>query len=134
MKAQDISSTEWKKFILRQKNDEEIELWLAGVNAKYLFGTDIVAIACYEVPIGAVIIDIRREEHEYMRQGSTYSHPDGDRWHIILRIGDMTITKTIGQFHKTQSGTTVVLNRVWTIDHGKKPDDGLLTGINFKSS
>lgn len=132
MSNQDISSTEWRKFTLIHKNGEKIDLWLAGINKKWLFGSDIVAVACYEIPLGANIVDIREEEREIWWQGSSSRDPAGKRWQIILRIGDMTITKVIRKFYKTQSGTDVVLISVWGIEHGKIPDNNLLDGISFE--
>lgn len=134
MSNRNISSTEWQKFTLIQENGENITLWLAGIKVKKLFGSEIVAIACYEAPDGASIMDIRKEERKVVGMGTTLDHPDGDKWQIILRVSDMVIIKTIGEFHKTRNGTKITLTRVWTVDHNKKPDNSLLHGINFQSS
>lgn len=128
MKDEDISSTEWKKFTLNQKNGEDIDLWLAGTIHKRWLGRDIIAIACYEAPVGANIIDIREKSGDYLFRGSTMTDLTRAGWLIILKIGDVTITRAIGTFHKTQNGTDVMLTRVWAIDHGKKPDNDLLVG------
>lgn len=113
MSDQDISSKEWKIFTLTQKKREEIDLWLAGVKVKPLLArAEIHAVACYEVPNNANVIDIRKEEREVLQQGTSYRHPEGDRWNIVLRVGDMVITKTIGEFHTTQNGTGVIVKRV----------------------